>query len=105
MKTALITRVPVRIWRRIQTFLRITPDNFKELLKLTETDIQKQNTHLRDAIPAKKKLAATLRFLETGSNYGDLQHLFCVHKITLYQFIPKVCEALYEKLNDDYLKV
>ena len=83
----------------------MTPDNFKELLKLIETDIQKQNTHLRYAIPAKIKLTATLRFLATGSNYGDLQHLFRVHKSTLYQFIPKVCEALYEKLNGDYLKV
>ena len=51
-------------------FLRMTPDNFNELelLKLIETDIQKQNTHLRDAIPAKIKLAVTLRFLATGSN-------------------------------------
>ena len=48
----------------------MTPDNFNELelLKLIETDIQKQNTHLRDAIPAKIKLAVTLRFLATGSN-------------------------------------
>ena len=51
-------------------FLRMTPDNFNELelLKLIETDIQKQNAHLRDAIPAKIKLAVTLRFLATGSN-------------------------------------
>ena len=49
-------------------FLRMTPDNFNELLKLIETDIQKQNTYLRDAIPAKIKLAVTLRFLATGSN-------------------------------------
>ena len=48
----------------------MTPDNFNELelLKLIETDIQKQNAHLRDAIPAKIKLAVTLRFLATGSN-------------------------------------
>ena len=49
-------------------FLRMTPDNFNELLKLIETDIQKQNTYLRDAIPAKIKLAVTFRFLATGSN-------------------------------------
>ena len=53
-------------------FLRMTPDNFNELLKLNETDIQKQNTHLRDGIPAEIKLAAMLRFLATGSNYADL---------------------------------
>ena len=53
-------------------FLRMTPDNFNELLKLNETDIQKQNTHLRDGIPAEIKLAAMFRFLATGSNYADL---------------------------------
>ena len=53
-------------------FLRMTPDNFNQLLKLNETDIQKQNTHLRDGIPAEIKLAAMLRFLATGSNYADL---------------------------------
>ena len=82
----------------------MTPNNFNELLKLIETDIEKQNTHLRDAIPAKIKLAATLRFLATRSNYTDLQHLFRVHKSRLTQFIPKVCEGVYEKLEDDYLK-
>ena len=83
----------------------MTPGNFNEFLKLIETDIQKQNTHLRDAIPAKIKLAATLQFLATGSNYTDVQHLFRVHKSALSQFIPKVCEVLYQKLKDDYLKV
>ena len=53
-------------------FLRMMPDNFNELLKLIETDIQKQNTHLRDGIPAEIKLAAMPRFLATGSNYADL---------------------------------
>ena len=53
-------------------FLKMMPDNFNELLKLIETDIQKQNTHLRDGIPAEIKLAAMLRFLATGSNYADL---------------------------------
>ena len=88
---------------KYKRFLRMTPDNFNEFLKLIDRDIQKQNTHLRDAIPAKIKLAATFRFLATGSNYADLQHLFRVHKSTLSQFVPKACEALYEKLKDDYL--
>ena len=46
--------------------LRMMPGNFNELLKLIETDIQKQNTHSHDAIPAKIKLTAILRFLATG---------------------------------------
>ena len=82
----------------------MTPGKFNEFLNLTETDIQKQNTHLRDVSPAKIKVA-TLHFLATGSNYADVQHLFRVHKSTLSQFLSKVCEVLYQKLKDEYLKV
>ena len=86
-------------------FLRMSPENFDELLRLVEFDIQKQDTVLREAIPASMKLAATIRFLSTGSNYADLQHLFRIHKSTLSKFIPEVCEALYKQLKDNYLKV
>ena len=67
--------------------------------------MQKQDTVLREAIPASMKLAATIRFLSTGSNYADLQHLFRIHKSTLSKFIPEVCEALYKQLKDNHLKV
>lgn len=51
----------------------MTPNNFNQLLKLVETDIQKQNTHLRDAVPVKIKLAATLRlFILCSHKYAVL---------------------------------
>ena len=86
-------------------FLRMSPENFDELLNLILPSIQKSDTRFREAIPAKIKLAITLRFLSTGETYVDLQHQFRVHKSTISQFIPAVCEALYEKLKDTYLKV
>ena len=57
--------------------LRMPPNLFDELLQLIE-DIQKQTTQLREPIPAKVKLAATLKFLTSGINYADLQYLFRV---------------------------
>ena len=48
----------------------IDPPTFYELLKLIE---QKQNTVMRDAIPASLKLAVTIRYLSTGASYADLQ--------------------------------
>ena len=86
-------------------FLRMSPENFEELLSLVEKEIQKQNTLLRDAIPARMRLAATIRFLATGNSYADLQYLFRIHKSTLAKFIPKICEVLYEQLKEKYLKV
>ena len=86
-------------------FLRMGPDVFDELLCSVEAAIEGQNTEMRDAIPAKLKLAATIRFLATGACYADLQHLFRIHKSTLSKFIPDVCDAIYKKLKDRYLKV
>ena len=41
--------------------MRMTASNFDEIFSLVEHDITKQNTVMRDAIPAKLKLAATIR--------------------------------------------
>ena len=83
----------------------MSPVLFDELLGLIESDIQKETTQLRDPISAKVKLAATLKFISSGMNYSELQHLFRVHKSTLSKFIPEVCEAIYLRLREDYLNV
>ncbi|XP_057299342.1 uncharacterized protein LOC130629968 [Hydractinia symbiolongicarpus] len=72
--------------------------------KRAKLDIEKKTTHLRDPIPAKVKVAATLKFLSCGINYVELQYLFRVHKSNLSQFIPEVCEAIYMQLKEKYLK-
>lgn len=50
-----------------KTYLRMSPSTFEELLTLVGPDIQKQDTQLREAIPANERLALTLRFLVTGN--------------------------------------
>ena len=80
-------------------FLRMSPELFDELLGFIEKDVQKEYTVFCDPIPAKVKLAATLKFLASGMNYAELQYLFRVHKSTLSQFIPEVCEAIYMRLK------
>ena len=86
-------------------FLRMSPELFDELLILVKPEIEKETTILRDPIPSALKLAATIRYLSTGSNYADLQHLFRIHKSTLSKFIPEVCEAIFRRLKDNYLQV
>ena len=86
-------------------FLGMDPNTFDELFQLIEANIAKQNTVMRDAIPAKVKLAVTIRFLSTGASYADLQYSFRIHKSTLSKIIPEVCKAIYENLKDKYLKV
>ena len=86
-------------------YLRMNANNFDEILSIIANDITKQDTNMREAIPPKIKLAATLRFLSTGATYSDLQFEFRVHKSTLGKFIPEVCEVIYKRLKDDYMKV
>ena len=88
-----------------QKFLRMSPEIFNELLEKVEPLITKENTVMRDAIPAKVKLAATLRYLATGASHSDLQYSFRIHKSTISRFIPEVCYAIYETLKDTHLKV
>ena len=88
-----------------QKFLRMRPETFNELLALVQHDITKQDTVMRESIPPKIKLAATIRFLSTGASYADLQYQFRIHKSTLSRIVPEVCEAVYKQLKDNFLKV
>lgn len=51
-----------------KNFLRMSAADFRYLLDKIKCVIEKQNTHMRDAIPAAERLAVTLRFLATGSS-------------------------------------
>ncbi|CAH0725632.1 unnamed protein product, partial [Brenthis ino] len=60
--------------------LRVTAENFDELLSLIQSSIQRQDTLMRDALPAKIKLEVTLSFLATGMSYRSLSHFYRVSK-------------------------
>ena len=60
---------------------------------------------MRNLIPPNIKLAAPLKFLSTGANYAELQHIFRINQSTISKFIPEVCEAIYTRLKDIYLKI
>ena len=51
------------------------------------------------------KLAAAILFLTTGDNYTNLQYQFRVHASTLSKFMPDVCDAIYRKMKNEYLRV
>jgi len=84
--------------------LQLTPQKFESLLETISPFIQKCNTVLRDAIPARLKLEITLNFLATGSSYRTLQHMFLVSKPSISNFMPEVCEAIFVVLKE-FIKV
>lgn len=51
---------------QLQNFLRMSQSDFEDILNRIAPKIQRRNTGMREAIPAKDRLAVTLRFLATG---------------------------------------
>lgn len=87
-----------------RNIMRLSTENFENLLCLTRSMIQKQDTNMRMALPAKLKLEITLRFLATGDSFKSLQYLFRVPACTISKFLPEVLDAITEALKS-YLKV
>ena len=88
-----------------KNYLRMTAENFDEILSLIKDDISKKNTVMRDSVSAEIQLTITIRFLATGNSYKDLSMGFRVHESTIGQFVPKVCRAIYKRMKDQYFQV
>ena len=107
-------------------------DMFEDLLRKVTPHIQKQDTHLRQSIPAAERLSVTLRHLATGTNCineilrklsfiikvalgslflifsGESQeslHLsFRLGQSTISGIVKETVKAIYKVLAPDYLK-
>ena len=60
---------------------------------------------MREPIPPRLKLAATIRFLSTGESYKSFQFQFRIHNSTLSLFVPEVCQAIFIQQKEKYMKV
>ncbi|KAL5246019.1 hypothetical protein ACI65C_013427 [Semiaphis heraclei] len=70
--------------------------DFQYLLSKVSPIISKKDTHWRLAIPAKLRLAITLRYLATGDSLKSLHFLFKVSSEIISKIVPEVCTALVE---------
>lgn len=82
-------------------FTRMSESDFNYLLGKVSPMIAKQDTKLRPAIPAKIRLAITLRYLATGDSFDSLHFLFKISPQLISKIIPEVCHALNEVLKDE----
>lgn len=97
--------------------LRMTPECFSNLLELVRPVIEKQDTFLRFAIPADKRLSCTLKHLATGKNnslkkkciykfiisgasFSTLAGEFCMGKSTVGAIVVETAIAIATKLAD-----
>lgn len=90
--------------KEYKALMRLTPDQFEDILAMISPSISSIDTVMREALPARLKLEITLAFLATGTNFRILSVMFRVSKSSISKIIPKVCEAIYSALKD-YIKV
>ncbi|KAB0800063.1 hypothetical protein PPYR_07943 [Photinus pyralis] len=88
-----------------KNYLRMSNTSLLKLLGKVENLISKQDTVMRQAIPAKHTLIIALRYLATGETFRNLMFSTRVHESTIAQFVPVVCRAIYSVLVKDYIKV
>ncbi len=79
---------------RLNTFLRMSPEDFEFLLSRIGHRIQKKDTHLRKAVSPMERLLITLRFLASGESYEDLSFLARVSPQAISYIVIDVCRAL-----------
>ncbi|XP_072375196.1 uncharacterized protein [Diabrotica undecimpunctata] len=89
---------------KYSNFLRMNEGTFNKLLGIIEHVITKKSI-FPDTISAKHKLIITLRYLATGESFRSLMYNYRVSESAISLFIPIVCEAIYEALKNEYLKV
>jgi hypothetical protein len=58
---------------------------------------------MREAIPARERLALTLRFLATGESYSSLHYQFRISVSSIALIVPEVCKAVYDVMKDEFL--
>ncbi|XP_063923528.1 uncharacterized protein LOC135137732 [Zophobas morio] len=88
-----------------RNFLRMSVTDFDYLLNKVSPLITKQDTLMRRAITPTERLIVTLRYLATGDSYKSLMYLFRIPANTISTIIPEVCQAIYNVLKDEYLKI
>jgi hypothetical protein len=65
--------------------------------------LRKSNTTMREPLPAKKRLAATLYRLATNAEYLKVASLFGIGKSTTTSLVRDVCDVIVSILKDKYL--
>ena len=78
---------------------------FNYLCNELRSTIQKTDTHLRKAVSVEQRVAITLWYLGTNSDYRTIGHLFGVSKATVCVVTKEVCRAIVAILQPRYIRI
>lgn len=82
-----------------RNFLRMNAASYDELLDMVRPLIQKEDTIMREAIPASERLSITLRFLATGNSFEDLKFICRTSPQAIGRFVLETCTAITQCLQ------
>ena len=88
----------------IQNF-RMSQDTFTYLCSKLKSIIAKEDTIMRKAIVAEKRLGIAVWFLATGADYRTIGHLFGVSKATVCVVVKEVCSAIVQLMLPQYIRL
>lgn len=77
-----------------KNYLRMDSACFDDLMTTLRPFLTKQDTTMRQSIPAEERLIATLRFLATGRSYEDLKYSTGISAQALGRIIPETCRDM-----------
>ncbi len=86
-------------------YTRLTPAMFDEVLLRVGPAITRARTNCREPLSPGLKLALTLRYLATGTDYRTLSFAFRVGVSTISDFIPEVCRAIISSYRDEAMNL
>ena len=84
---------------QFEGFVRMSATDFELILSCVGPLIEKQKTKFRATIPAKVRLAVTLRYLATGDSYRSLHYLFKISHQVISNIVRECCAALISVLK------
>lgn len=102
---SLLQELEIREPVDLHNFLRMDKEAFETLLEAIRFKIERKNTPMREAVSARERLIATLRYLATGRCAADLKFSCAISPQLLGQLIPETCWALFTVLKEEYMKV
>ena len=78
---------------------RVSRRTFQYILNSIENEISCKNTRLRESISARRRLAITLYFLASTSEYRTISNLFGVSTAFVCICVKEVCHAIVQLLQ------
>ncbi|XP_067647650.1 putative nuclease HARBI1 [Eurosta solidaginis] len=90
--------------RDFKNYVRMDKETFEVLLSKVAHRINKRDTVMRKAIPARHRLTLTLRFLASGNSFEDLKFLTAISPQAIGKIVSETCDAIIEELKD-YIKL